>query len=97
MDDVCVMNIDGTGKRILGRGFNPSWANNSQIVFEKTTDDGHVYTSGELYMINVDGTNHKQLTKTGNRIEMNASVSPDGTKVAFVSFSDGQVYVADLK
>ena len=53
VDDVVVMNIDGTGKKVIGVGFNPSWVNNNQIVFEKTTDDGHTYLSGELYLANI--------------------------------------------
>lgn len=48
MDDICVINIDGTGKRVLGRGFNPSWVNNNQIIYELTEDNGHIYTAGEL-------------------------------------------------
>lgn len=97
MDDVCVMNIDGSNKIVIGQGFNPSWANDSQIIYEKTTDDGHVYTSGDLYIANIDGTGIKQITSTTGRIEMQPSVSPDGTKVVFMSFTDGQLYVADLK
>lgn len=97
MDDVCIINIDGTGKKVLGRGFNPSWLNNSQIIFEKTDDDGHVYTAGELYIMNTDGTGLKAITATANLIEMNASISPDGNKVIFTSFTDGQIYIADIK
>lgn len=97
VDDVVVMNIDGTGKKVIGQGFNPSWVNNSQIVFEKTTDDGHTYLSGELYMANIATGAVKQLTSTKNMIEMNPSVSPDGSKIVFQSFTDGQIYVADLK
>ena len=97
MDDVCVMNIDGTGKKVIGAGYNASWVNNNQIVFERTTDDGHTYLTGELYMASIDGSNIKKLTSTADKIEMNPSVSPDGTKVVFTSFVDGQVYIADLK
>ena len=96
-DNVCVVNVDGSGMKVLSQGFHPSWVGNSQLVFEKTTDDGHTYTSGDLFIVNVNGSSLKQLTKTSGRIEMNASVSPDGSKVAFTSFTDGQVYVADLK
>ncbi len=96
-DQVCVINTDGSGMKVLSQGFHPAWVGNSQLVFEKTTDDGHTYTSGDLFIINVNGASLKQLTKTSGRIEMNASVSPDGSKVAFTSFTDGQVYVADLK
>ena len=97
VDDVVVMNIDGTGKKVIGVGFNPSWVNNNQIVFEKTTDDGHTYLSGELYLANIATGAVKQLTSTSNMIEMNPCVSPDGSKVVFQSFTDGQIYVADLK
>ena len=97
MDDICIINVDGTGKRALGRGFNASWLNNNQIIFEKTEDDGHVYTAGELYIMNINGSNLKALTSTSNLIEMNANVSPDGNKVIFTSFTDGQIYIADLK
>lgn len=97
LDDIMVVNIDGTGKRMLTRGFNPSWVNNSQIVFEVTTDDGHTYTSGDLYMMNINGGTPKALTSTQSMIEMNPCVSPDGSKITFISSTDGQIYTADLK
>ena len=97
MDDICVINIDGTGKRVLGRGFNPSWVNNNQIIYELTEDNGHIYTAGELYLMNVNDKSIKKLTATSHLIEMNACVSPDGNKVIFTSFTDGQIYIADFK
>lgn len=97
LDDIVVMNIDGTGRRMLERGFNPSWVNDRQIVYELTTDDGHEYTSGELYIMNIDGSGKKALTSTSSMIERNPRVSPDGNKLLFTSATDGQVYSADLK
>ncbi len=97
MNNVVVMNIDGTSKTIIARGFNPCWVNNQQIVFEQTTDDGHDYLTGELYLATLDGGNIKKLTSTSNRIEMQPRVSPDGTKIVFCSYTDGQIYVADFK
>lgn len=97
MDDIVLMNIDGTGKRVLTRGFNPTWVNGTQIVFERTTDDGHEYTTGDLYIMNLNGGAVKALTNSSSLIEMNPSVSPDGNKLIFTSFTDGQIYSADLK
>lgn len=97
MDDIVVINLDGTGKRKLGRGFRPQWVGDSQIVYERTTDNGHNFTSGELYILNVDGGAEKALTATKDRIEMFPSVSPDGSKIVFASQTDGQIYIADLK
>ena len=96
-NNVCVMNIDGTGKKVLDRGFNPVWANNSQIVYEQSKDDGHTYISSDLYIIGVNGVNKKALTNTSDKMEMCPAISPDGSKIVFTSFSDGQVYSADLK
>ncbi len=96
-DDVAIMNIDGSGKRIIARGYNPTWVNNSQIIYERTTDDGHKYTSGELYINSANGGAEKALTSTSARIERYPVVSPDGSKLIFISNTDGQLYQADLK
>ena len=97
VNNVCVMNIDGTGKRVLDRGFIPCWVGNAQVVYEQSTDDGHTYTSSDLYIIGVNGTNKKALTSTADRMEMCPAVSADGSKIVFTSYNDGQVYCATLK
>lgn len=97
LNDLAVINIDGSGFRNLGAGFNPSWANNSQVVVERTTDDGHKFLEGDLYLINVDNAHAKRLTTTSSMIEVNPSVSADGQRVLFTNDVDGQVYIADLK
>src|SRR5215471_4497202 len=47
-----------------------------------------------LWIINVDGTDHRPIT-TGNRSDVSPRWSPDGTRVAFLSDADGkqQIYV----
>ena len=97
VNNVCVMNIDGTGKRVLDRGFNPCWVGNAQVVYEQSTDDGHTYTSSDLYIIGVNGSNKKALTSTADRMEMCPAVSADGSKIVFTSYNAGQVYCATLK
>ncbi len=97
MDDIYIINVDGSGKRKLGVGFRPQWVGDSQIVYERTSDNGHNYTAGELYIINVNGGSEKALTNSADRIEMFPAISPDGSKIAFTSNTDGQIYIADLK
>ncbi len=97
MDDIYVCNLDGSAKRKLAVGFRPQWAGNSQIIYERTSDNGHTYTAGDLYILNIAGGTEKALTQSRDRIEMFPAVSPDGSKIAFVSNTDGQLYIADLK
>lgn len=95
--NVLVMSVKGGKATVIGKGFNPSWANNTQIVVEQTSDNGHDYLAGDLHMLNVKDKTDVALTRTPGRIEMNPCVSPDGKKIAFTSFDDGQVYIADFE
>lgn len=97
IDEICVMSVDGTGLKKVGKGFNPQWVNGNQLIYERTTDDGHNYLTGELYLLNIGTKAEKKLTNTSGRIEMNPSISADGKKLVFTDHTDGQVYVADLK
>ncbi len=97
MDDVMVMNLDGTGLRKIDMGFNPTWVNNSQIVYERTTDNGHDYLTGELYLASINGSSIKAITSTSSTIEMYPCASADGSKLLFVNWKDGQIYSADLR
>src|SRR5574344_493317 len=96
-DYLILMDTDGKNRRDLGMGFRANWLNDNQIVYELTTDNGHVYTGGELYMVNIDGTNRVQLTNTSDKIEMYPTWNANTQKLAFISQVDGQIYVADLK
>lgn len=95
--NVLVMSVKGGNATVIGKGFNPSWVNNDQIVVEQTADNGHEYTAGDLHMLSVKDKSDIQLTRTPGRIEMNPCVSPDGKKITFTSFDDGQVYIADFE
>lgn len=97
MDDIYVTNLQGTVKTKVGTGFRPQWVGDTQLVYERTTDNGHIYTAGELYLYTLGTRQEKALTQTSGLIEMFPSVSPDGKKIVFTSNTDGQIYIADLK
>jgi len=96
-DDLVVMNPDGSGKVVLGRGINPTWSPDStKLAYQITLDDGHKITQSELYVINADGTGRTQLTNTVAEFEVEASWSPDGRKIAYRSAITGQIYTLTL-
>src|SRR5438067_13312023 len=56
---IVVMNADGTDQINLISGTSPSWSpDGSKIAFEK----GSSYDDTNIYVINADGSNLKQLT-----------------------------------
>lgn len=89
--EIYTMNLDGTGLTQLtnnGSNFEPAWSpDGSQIVYE---------SSGEIYIMNADGSNPSPLTNSSGRDSWPAW-SPDGTKIVFVSNRNGnaEIYVMD--
>lgn len=67
----------------------------SQIVFSASTDDPRIK---ELYIADYDGAMMRRLTEH-NSISINAAMSPDGRRVAYVSFKDRYhfLYVLELE
>lgn len=59
---------------------------NSKIVFTSTA--GTRRGTEEVWMMDYDGADKQQITHLGN-IAYSPKLSPDGTKIAFMSYSDG--------
>jgi len=68
----------------LGKGGNPRWSpDGTKIVYQITLDDGHRVISSDIYLINFDGTDKLQLTKTQNVHEMRPSFYPKGNRIIY--------------
>lgn len=92
-----VMNSDGSGLTDLGKGYRPQWSPDGKyIVYMITEDDGHEFTSADIYVIKADGTGKQNLTSTSDKLEMNPVWSPDGNRIAFDEYKDGSVYVMEI-
>lgn len=64
----------------------PSWSSSGKIAF----DDGGP-TSGDIFVVNPDGTSCTNLTQDPNARNIRPDWSPNGQKIAFVSH--GHIYV----
>jgi Tol biopolymer transport system component len=92
------MNIDGTNLVDLGKGNRPRWSSDSkEIVYMITEDDGHDFTASDIYSINADGAQKKNLTNTADKIEMNPCFSPDGKSIVFDVYNDGSIYLMNIE
>jgi Tol biopolymer transport system component len=98
--NIVLANPDGSGKSVLTTGGSNSdvsfSADGKQIVFV-TYRDADSDGRGEIYTMNVDGTDQKRLTNN-TVADSGAAFSPDGRRIVFVSERDspnGQVYTMD--
>ena len=91
------MNINGTNLIDLGKGNRPSWSSDSKkIIFMITEDDGHEFTASDIFIINADGTQKKNITNTDDIMEMNPCFSPDGKSVVFDAYNEGSIYLMNI-
>ncbi len=81
--DIYTMDITGENlvkivEDLPAQDFNPSWSANNQISFISGRT-GNL----EVFLMNPDGSDVTQVTTSGSPI-INASISPDGSRIAFV-------------
>jgi Tol biopolymer transport system component len=70
---------------------SPAWSpDGSKIAFDSSRDDPY----GEIYVMNVDGSNPTRLTSNSG-YDINAAWSPDSSEIAFQTDRDGnfEIYV----
>lgn len=83
----------------LGDGHHPDFGGERDelLVYDRSTDDGHRITSGELVLCRLEraGPQCASLTKDSPAIEQHPSLSADGRKLVFIEPGVG-VRIGDL-
>jgi Tol biopolymer transport system component len=106
--DIHVINVDGTGAinltntvpdqtndRAINMETHPTWSpRGDKITFEADRASQSENPNWDIYVVNADGTGELDLT---NRLggEVSAAWSPDGSKIAFIGYTDSgtQIWV----
>src|SRR5262249_50929506 len=91
---IYLVNVDGSDQRLLTDvpARFPSWSANGKIAFDNGSP-----SSGDIFVINADGSGLEQLTHDPAARNIRPDWSPDGRKIAFTSRRDGNdaIYVMD--
>ena len=93
-----VVNTDGSNLIDLGKGNRPKWSSDSKkIIYMIAEDNGHEFTSSDIYTINADGTGKVNVTNTESVLEMSPSFLPDGKSIVFENYNDGSIYLMNIE
>ena len=82
----------------LGAGSQPCWAPDGRhVIFTRTMLSKYMeIESSDLYFVRFDGKGETRLTDSPDEHEAGAHLSPDGSRLAFVSLKTGRLHVARI-
>lgn len=72
----------------------PVWYNNDVIVAQKSTDDGHQYSSSQILLIKVDGSEIQAITRPES-MTFTPTASAASSKIVY-STIDGRLYEVNV-
>ncbi len=92
-EEVWLMDADGSNKHQIKaiEGRSPEFMPDGRILFQSKS------SPSQICIANIDGSNIVQLTNDDTN-NMSPKISPDGTRIAYLSNRDGnqEVYIMDL-
>lgn len=89
-----IANADGSNSRLLVDKLDEHGSASLAISWSPDSQRIAYVQNGDLFSISIDDSNQIQITETQSR-EYNPQWSSDGTKIAFVSEPEGNIYVVD--
>jgi Tol biopolymer transport system component len=92
---IYIKNLENGSTVPIGSGGETAWAPDSKgIIFTYTRDDGHKIMTSDLFYADAGTGVLTKLTRTPDRHESHAAISPTGTDVAYTV--GGQVFLSEL-
>jgi TolB protein len=84
---IFAMNPDRSETNRLGTGYSPSYsADGQKVVFERLSGESEENFDQNIWVMDADGSDSQNLTRTGRVDEFGPDWSPDAQKIAFTSY-----------
>lgn len=81
----------------MGRGYKPTWSPDSQYIsFTRNTDDGYVFTSGEIVAASADGHDSVVLYSSSDTIPGNPYWDFNQNRIYFDYIDSGSILYIDV-
>lgn len=97
INDMYVSDLNGNILFKINEARAPKWSPDGKwIAFMRDSDDGHTFTSSDIYVVRVSDQEVFRLTNTDDMIEMNPSWSPDGSKIVCEDAANDNILILTL-
>jgi hypothetical protein len=97
-NDMYVTDLSGKVLFTIEDARAPQWSpDGSRIAFMRDTDDGHVITGSDIYVVRADGSELTRLTATEEHYEMYPQWSPDGRQIICDNPANGRPVLLTLE
>ena len=75
----------------------PHWSpDNKRLVYTISEDNGHQFTSSDIYIINIETMEKINITNSTEKLEMHPDWSPNGKYITFDESLSGMIYLLEL-
>lgn len=87
---VFITDLEGNIIARPGKYEAPVWFGNDHIIVQNTTDDGHQFSSSQILLMNLDGTQSQALTRPES-MTFSPTASIEANRVVYTTV-DGRLY-----
>ncbi len=93
--EIFVMQHTGKDLKQIAKGEMPVWGPSGKyVLYAVTRENQYQYISSDLFIVDAEGRENKQITFSKNELEMRPDWSPDGKQIA--CDSNGKIILIDL-